>query len=238
MRSFITFICCLLCSVAVRAQDSTMRINTTYLTGNVYVAVSYGEYKGTRYPANGLYVVTGKGIVLINTPWSEDQTTQLIDSLENRYHQKITHCIITHFHADCTAGLDILKAHGVKTYSTQQTLDLCKEKGEKQAQYVFRKDTTFNINGVAVQTYFPGEGHTRDNIVVWLPKSKVLYGGCFVKSTEAKNLGFVGDGNVKEWPASLKRLKAKFPKPAYLVPGHDGWQGGMQQVEYSLQLLK
>ncbi|MGO4294516.1 subclass B1 metallo-beta-lactamase [Chitinophaga sp. RAB17] len=238
MKNLLSFICCLLCSFAVFAQDTSFRIHPTQLTGNVYVDVSYGEYKGAAVPANGLYIVTGKGIVLINTPWSEAQTRQLVDTLEKQYHQKITHCIVTHFHADCTAGLDVLKQIGVKTYSTQQTLDLCKAKGEKEAQYVFRKDTTFNIHGVTLQTYYPGEGHTKDNIVIWLPQSKVLYGGCFVKSLEATNMGFTGDGNLKEYPASLKRLKRKFPRPAYLIPGHDGWKGGMEQVDHSLQLLK
>lgn len=238
MKNLLSLIGGLLCTVAAFAQDTTFRIHTTHLTGNVYTMVSYGEYKGQPVPANGIYVVTGKGIVLINTPWSEDQTRQLVDTLEKRYHQKITHCIVTHFHADCTAGLDVLKSLGVKTYSTRQTLDLCKANGEKQAQYVFRKDTTFKINGVALQTYYPGEGHTKDNIVIWLPQSKVLYGGCFVKSMDATNLGYTGDGNVKAWPASLNNLRNKFPHPAYLIPGHDSWKGGMEQVEHSLQLLK
>jgi metallo-beta-lactamase class B len=52
-------------------------------------------------------------------------------------------------------------------------------------QYTFTHDTTFNIAGVTLQAYYPGAGHTRDNIVVWVPQDKVLFGGCLIKSLEA-----------------------------------------------------
>ncbi|MBO9731536.1 MAG: subclass B1 metallo-beta-lactamase [Chitinophaga sp.] len=237
MKNLLLLFGCLCCTTATFSQEPQPPMQICHLTGNVYASVSHGEYKGSWVPANGLYIVTGKGIILINTPWSEDQTRQLADTLEQRYHQKITHCIVTHFHADCTAGLDFLKAQGVKTYSTQQTQDLCKERNEKAADFVFRKDTVFNINGVKLETFYPGEGHTKDNIVIWLPQTKVLYGGCFVKSMEATNMGFLGDGNLAAYPASLRKLKSKFPHPALLVPGHEGWEGGIEQVNHSLQLL-
>ena len=34
----------------------------------------------------------------------------------------------------------------------------------------------------AFQTYYGGQGHTPDNIVIWFDKEKILYGGCLVKS--------------------------------------------------------
>lgn len=238
MRTVITFICCLLCSFAAAAQDSAFRIKTAPVTGNVYVHVSYGEFGGTVYGANGLYIVTKNGIILIDTPWSEDQTKQLVDTLEKRYHKKITACIVTHYHDDKTAGLDVLKSMGVKTYSTQQTLDLCKANNNKEAQFVFRKDTSFLINGVTLKTYYPGEGHSKDNIVIWLPQTKVLYGGCFVKSVEATTLGNTADGNVAAWPASMKRVIKQFPHPAYVIPGHDDWHGGTAALTHTLQLLQ
>lgn len=238
MKTVIIFICCLLGPFALAAQDSAFRIKTAPLTGNVYVHISYGEFGGKVYAANGLYIVTKNGIILIDTPWSEDQTRQLADTLEKRYHKKITSCIVTHFHDDKTAGLDVLKSLGVKTYSTRYTRELCKENDNKQAQFIFRQDTTFHINGITLQTYYPGEGHSKDNIVIWLPQTKVLYGGCFIKSMDAATLGNTADGNVAAWPASAERLMKQFPYPAYVIPGHDGWQGGMQQVTHTLQLLQ
>ncbi len=238
MKKILLSICCLSGIFAAAAQDTAFRIKTAPVTGNVFVHVSYGGFKGKVYAANGLYIVTKNGIILIDTPWSEDQTRQLTDTLEQRYHKKIVACIVTHFHEDKTAGLEVLRKQGVKTYSTQQTLDLCKANDNKLAEFVFRKDTSFRIDGVTLQTYYPGEGHSKDNLVIWLPKNKVLYGGCFIKSMEATNLGNVADGNVKAWPGSVARMMARFPHPAYVIPGHDGWQGGIGAVTHTLELLK
>jgi metallo-beta-lactamase class B len=219
-------------------QDTTLKVTTTHLTGNFYVHTSYGKFGNAVFPANGLYIVTDSGIVLIDTPWSEAQTLQLIDTLAQRHHQKIVLAIATHYHDDRTAGLDLLKKNGAKTYSSRQTADLCNIKGEKQATFTFDKDTTFTVGKLRLQTYYPGEGHTQDNLVIWFPKNKVLYGGCLVKSLEAKTIGFTGDGNVAQWPASLHKVAARFKHPAYIIPGHQHWQGNTEMITHTLELLQ
>jgi metallo-beta-lactamase class B len=52
----------------------------------------------------------------------------------------------------------------------------------------------------------------------------VLYGGCFVKSTETGSLGNLADANTKAWPASVEKTMNAFPGPAYVIPGHSGWR--------------
>lgn len=227
---------CLMMGTTLFAQKDKFKISIQHLTGNCYLFVSYGLAGGAPFPANGLYVVTDDGVVVIDTPWGEDETPQLIDSVFNRHHKKIALCISTHFHADRTGGIDVFKKAGVKTYSSLQTLELCKARGEKQAAYYFTKDTTFTVGGVAVQTYYPGEGHTKDNIVVWLPQQKVLDGGCFIKSTDTNDIGNIADANVKQWPASVKRVMHKFPDAAYVIPGHQGWQD-KNALQHTLDIL-
>ncbi len=235
-HSLILFVSLIMCS-ALFAQTQPFKISVHPLTDNCYVFVSYGLSGGQPFPANGLYIVTKEGIVIVDTPWGEDETQQLIDSVEQRYHKKIVLSISTHFHADRTGGIDVLKKAGTKTYSSLQTLELCKARGEKQAQYYFTKDTTFTVGGVTVQTYYPGEGHTKDNIVVWLPKQKVLVGGCLVKSTETNNIGNVADANVKQWPATMQNVINKFPSAKYVIPGH---QGGLDKnsLQHTIDVVK
>ena len=228
----------LLLSLSVFGQIKSFKITTSHLVDNVYVHVSYGLPDGKNvYPSNGLYIVTNAGIVLIDTPWGEDQTKQLLDLLQKQYHKKILYCISTHFHADRTCGVDVLKKHGIKTYSTALTKQLAKEKGDKQPEFTFQGDTIFREGNLTVQTYYPGAGHTVDNIVVWLPQSKVLFGGCFVKSFDAKDLGNLEDANVKQWPLSIGRAEKCFPEAKYVIPGHEGWQGGTKVLTHTLMLL-
>ncbi|MEN0056743.1 MAG: subclass B1 metallo-beta-lactamase [Mucilaginibacter sp.] len=238
MRLF-SIIVLLFISAYSKAQTQPFRISTKHLTNNVYVHISYGLPDGkSPFPANGLYIVTKAGIILIDTPWDENQTQQLMDTLQQRYRQKIALCIATHFHSDRTAGLDLLKKNGIKTYASKLTNTLAKQGGNKQAEFTFSRDTIFNVGEVSVQTYYPGEGHTKDNIVVWLPQTKVLFGGCLIKSMETNSKGFTDDGNITEWPNSVARVGKRFKNIKYVIPGHQGWQGDTLQLSHTITIAK
>ena len=85
--------------------------------------------------------------------------------------------------------------------------------------------------------FYPGAGHSRDNIVAYLPGSKVLFGGCFIKAADARNLGNVRDGDAGAWPGSLKALRERFPNAEIVIPGH-GEVGGPELIEHTMNLLK
>jgi glyoxylase-like metal-dependent hydrolase (beta-lactamase superfamily II) len=222
-------------SLSANAQTKPLEI--THLTGDFYVYTTYNLYKGSPVPANALYLVTNEGVVMIDCPWDSTQFQPLLDSIQLKHNKKVVMYIATHSHADRTIGLEFYRKHGVKTYSTVQTDEICKKKHEKRAEFLMIKDTTFKIGQYSFQTFYPGPGHTVDNIVVWFPKDKVLYGGCFIKSTDASDLGNVTEADISKWPASIKKLQAKFPDPVYVIPGHDDWKN-KASLEHTLDLLK
>jgi len=213
------------------------KLEITHLTGDFYVYTTYRMLGGKPYPANSLYAVTSKGVVLIDTPWDSTEFQPLLDSIEARHHQKAVLCISTHFHADRTAGLAYFKQKGIKTYSSVYTRQLCAANNEKQAEYTFSKDTSFTVGNHTFQTFYPGEGHTKDNIVIWFNKEKILYGGCFIKSSEVDDLGNLADANVTAWPVSVQRVMERFKKPAYIIPGHMSYTG-TASLAHTLQLLE
>jgi metallo-beta-lactamase class B len=238
MKRFI-YLFLLIYSVAAFGQNKVLKIRTTHLTGNIYVCTSYGILDdGSVFPANDMYIITRTGVILIDTPWGEAETSQLIDTLWSRYHKKILLCISTHFHADRTGGVDVLKKKGIKTYSSVLTKQLAKQRGEKQPEFTFTGDTTFNVDNVILQAYYPGEGHTKDNIVIWLPQSNVLFGGCFIKSLDATDIGNLADANLKAWPFSIEKVKAQFKDIKFVIPGHQGWQGDTLMFGHTLELAK
>lgn len=212
-------------------------IRITPLTENFFVHTSYKNLNNYLYPSNGLFVITDSGAILIDTPWDEDQTLQLIDEIKKDFQKNIILCIVTHSHDDRTSGLDILKKLRVKTYSSFITRNISIQKSEKIAEYFFINDTTFKIGTVSFQTYFPGEGHTKDNVVIWFPDNKVLFGGCLIKSLESKDLGNVKEANVSQWPISINNIINKFPAIKYVVPGHLKW-GNKKLLSHTLELLK
>ncbi len=85
-----------------------------------------------------------------------------------------------------------------------------------------------------LELFFPGPCHTRDNILVWLPHQRVLFGGCFVKSVTADSLGNVEDAALRDWPASLGRVRAAYPSPSMVIPGHGTIHGESLAATQSL----
>ncbi|GAB3898303.1 subclass B1 metallo-beta-lactamase [Spirosoma agri] len=205
----------------VYAQSPTLAVKS--VAPSVYVHTSYNTYNGQLFPSNGLIVNTKEGVVLIDTPWDTAQTRQLINWVRVNLKRSVVLTLVTHSHEDRLAGTELLRNHGARVISTPLTAKLAKEQGAPIPDAILPNDTTFSIGGTPIETYFPGAGHAPDNIVVWLPEQKLLFGGCFVKSVEASSLGNIADANLTAWPASIRRVQKRYPKASLIIPGHQSW---------------
>lgn len=227
----------LLAGRALAQRDSATLVEITPLKGHSYLYVTYGKPDDkTWYPANSLFVRTPAGIVLLDTPWDDEQADTLVNQLEARFHEKVVACISTHWHADRVGGVKALGARGIPTYASAQTVALCVANGKTAPAHAFTKDTTFRFGGTRIQTFYPGPGHTTDNIVIWVPGDQVLFAGCFLKSGLATGIGYTGDADLQAWPASIRKTEAKFPKARIIVPGHESLEGNA--YERTLELIE
>ncbi len=206
------------------------------LTDSSYVFITFQDVNGTPYPSNGMYFLTGEGVVMLDTPWDTNQVKPLLDSIQAKHNQKVKLCISTHSHDDRTIGLEILRKYGVRTYTSFMTDSLCKVNGDKRAEFHFLKDTTFNFGGLGFETYYPGVGHSKDNLVIWVPDLKMLYGGCLIKSDVAYNMGNVEGADIDSWIVTMNKLITKYPKAKYVVPGHFKY-GNFTTLQHTLDLL-
>jgi len=237
MRELIILSFFMLSLSGASGQTSIRKLNISHLTGDFYVYTTYGSDNGNPFPANSMYLVTSKGVVLFDTPWDSTQFQPLLDSIKIKHNQDVVLCISTHFHEDRTAGLEFYRRKGIKTYTTVQTDNLSKERNNKRAEFLIYKDTLFAIGQHRFQTYYGGQGHSPDNIVIWFDKEKILYGGCLVKSTEAANLGNLSDANVKAWTATITKIQHKFRNPTYIIPGHLDWHS-KESLAHTLDLIQ
>jgi metallo-beta-lactamase class B len=219
------------------AQDASVNLKISHLTGDFYIYTTYNFYKGTRIPANGMYLLTNKGAVLFDSPWDTTQFQPLLDSIKTKHKKDVVMCIATHFHEDRTGGLEYYKQHRVKTYTTIQTDELSKKRGMKRAQYLVKKDTVFRIGEHSFHTYFPGHGHTPDNIVIWFDRQKILYGGCLVKSTADRDLGNLADASIDEYATTVKNVMERCRNPKFIIPGHNDWTDATS-LEHTLKMAQ
>lgn len=219
------------------AQTPLGRLEIHPLSPELHVYTTYMDLDGTPFPANGLYLVTREGVALLDTPWDTTMCFPLLDSIERRHGQPVRWSISTHFHEDRTGSVNLLRERGVATFGTTQTLGLCVERGKPQPQYTFLRDTTFDFGGTRVEAFWPGAAHSPDNIVLWLPRYRVLVGGCMVKSREAAGLGNLGDADVAHWAAAIQAVQARYPKARIVIPGHQAW-GGKAALAHTLRLIR
>ena len=100
----------------------------------------------------------------------------------------------------------------------------------------FDTQMEIKIEDEFVYSTFYGEGHTRDNVVGYIPSEKALFGGCLIKSVNASK-GFIGDANVSEWSNSVGRIKRELPDLKIVIPGH-GEYGGVELLDYTIELFR
>lgn len=216
--------------------DDSNYIELSKINEDIWIHTSYQQYEGYRTPSNGLIVITSEGTVLIDTPWSNDQTKELIKLLKEEYKEEIELAIITHAHTDRIGGIDTLLEHKIDVRSTKLTEEEADKNGFQKPSPVLDNNPLIEVGDTSIEVYYPGEGHTIDNITVWLPEYKVLFGGCLIKSLSSRDLGSIADANVSQWPESVQNVKDKYPDTKVVIPGH-GKSGGVELIDHTLNLL-
>jgi len=236
MEKLTTILLALFISFSLFGQSENDKLKISHLTGDFFIYTTYNSYKGSLVSANGMYLVTPKGVVMFDTPWDTTQFQPLLDSILIKHKQKVVLCLATHSHEDRTGGLEFLKKNGVRTFTSKMTDEQCKVNHYKRAEFTFVKDTVFTVGNISFQTFYGGPGHTIDNIVIWFPETKILYGGCLIKSSEATDLGYTGEADLEKWPTTIQTIQKKFGQPQFIIPGHQEWTN-RKALEHTLELL-
>jgi metallo-beta-lactamase class B len=193
------------------------------------------EGEGVYFPANGLILESDHGSLRVDTGYSPEHAEVLLKWAKQSLRRPITQAVATHFHRDRTGGIPTLQEAGIPTLAHPLTRELARSHGTAVPTTAadFVEDTA--RLSAECELSFPGCGHTRDNIVVWLPHHQVLFGGCFLKSVTSPDLGNLADAVVADWAGSAQRVRVRYPTNKITVPGHGTIIG--DPVGHTLALL-
>jgi metallo-beta-lactamase class B len=186
-------------------------------------------------PSNGLIAITDRGLVLIDTAWTEAQTEVVLrygDSVL-RHHPWIG-AVVTHHHDDRAGGVGALIRRGVPVAALDLTVAKLEKRGVRGVTPLFAAAAGAFEDARGFEAFYPGPGHAPDNIVVKL--GAIVFGGCLVKSTDASSLGFTGDANLAAWPAAVRRVSERYGKTT-IVPGHGPVDPTGSAYAHTLDLL-
>lgn len=258
------FATCFLLAVQASARFETKLNDELFLSKiqqNVFVVTHYFPWE-----SNSMVIQASENeVVLIDTPYDSTATALLLNWIQTELKpQKIT-AINTGYHIDNLGGNACLRAHGIDIYGSDLTCELIEQRGAatqnqivswlKPHQENYKKvyetmkfvapnkvyniseGLSLNIGKLNLEVFFPGESHAPDNVTVYIKELNILFGGCMVKSTESKNLGFTGDANMQEWPQSIRKIDEKYPGVRIIIPHHGQW-GDRTLLDHTLLLFE
>lgn len=209
--------------------------------------------------SNVLVAKMTDGTVLIaSSPFETQGAENLIQWIKKEFAPKKIVAINTHHHFDGTGGNAAFKKNGVEIWASQLTRNLylknvdtarwsvAKDFGGELGKRMERNtispaDNIFkardglllNYGGENIEVIYPGPGHTMDNMVVYIPSRKVLFGGCMVRPQD--KIGPLKEADLDQWENSIEALIAL--RPEIVIPGH-GPVGSTEQLHNTINLVQ
>ena len=226
-------------TVAQEASAGVPAMQAKQVAANIYYVEGLSELGSSanqNFISNAGFVVTPDGVVVIDALGSPELARRLIVQIRKVTPKPINTVIVTHYHADHVYGLQVFKdagAHIVAQESSGEYLnsDTARLRLEASRQELFpwvdentrllppdepiKGAKKLVVGGVDFELIPVGPSHTPDDLVVWLPQSRVLFAGDLVFRNR---IPFVGQADSRQWIESLNTL-LKFPAKV-MVPGH------------------
>ncbi len=221
------------------AANTNFDFSVTPIAKNVYSIVSPSlglptpENKG--WNSNSHFVVTEKGVLLFDTGSSESIGNAIKMAIKSVTDKPVRWVINSHSHADHWLGnaaftdtdteiiaskkaLETMREHGpgaIKFYSsvTKGTI------GSTQLVYptlLLTQEHKRNLGGLEVEFIFSNDGHSPGDVLMWLPKQRIIFGGDVLSSDWMPMI--TGHGNVLSLIDTLHTIEKL--NPTIVLTGH------------------
>jgi len=206
------------------------------LAEGVY-AVMGDTGRGSEGRPNAGFIVTREGVVVIEALASPRQGEALLRTIRGVTRQPVRWLVLTHHHPDHTFGAIVFRRAGAKVIAHPDRQMLASEGGEDAlvadwvrvmgldamrgfefADTPDRPVTTSDsllLGGRTIVISHPGAGHSAGDLIVWLPKERVLFAGDLLIED---GVTMVVDGSARDLERGLAKIDSLQPRVA--VPGH------------------
>ncbi|MFN3556853.1 MAG: MBL fold metallo-hydrolase [Bacteroidales bacterium] len=209
------------------------------------------------FVANSVAVVMFHGTdgVLVVDAAYEQSADRLLEEIRKIDSRPITYLINTHLHGDHTGGNVLLgkEAQIIAHPSVKDALSQEQRRGdniippmpEHAIPQIFVDDNMdLEFNGEVIQiTHLPG-GHTRGDLIVYLPYAGVLVMGDLLFAGYFPFVDVSNGGNPIVFLENVARVLAHFPAETIVVGGHgpvfsmDDLRNWHQQLNNTLEVMK
>jgi glyoxylase-like metal-dependent hydrolase (beta-lactamase superfamily II) len=193
--------------------------------------------RGVEGRPNAGFVVTDEGVVVIDALASPRQGEQLLRTVRGVTSRPIRWLVLTHHHPDHHFGATVLRQAGARVIAHPDKRSLAAEGGEdaliadwvrvvgldamRGFEFANTPDRpvasadTLRLGGRIIVITHPGAGHSASDLLVWLPKERVLFAGDVLVED---GVSMVVDGSAGELLRVLDRVDSL--GAVAVVPGH------------------
>lgn len=225
------------CAIA-RADSPAARVHLQPIAENVWLHASYQDVPPWGpILSQGLAIRTAAGVLLVDTAWNDADTERLLALARDAAGAPVSAVVVTHAHADKMGGLGATRAAGIRSYAHPWSNADAPGRGLGLASEILFAEGGDSQTVAGVEVFYPGAGHSRDNLVVYYAPARVLFGGCLVRPGRANDLGNTADADVGHWADAVRAVRARFPDAGIVVPSH-GQVGGPELLEHTIELAE
>ena len=202
-------------------------------------------------------------LVLVDMPSTPEASEALIDWANEHFGEQELVVINTGFHMDSLGGNSTFIAQDIPVYGSDLTVELLEERGEDTRQQTLgflegwsayyaihveipyivptelftleeaEEGITLPFDEEELLILFPGAAHSPDNLVVYFPERRLLFGGHLVLG--AGQLGNVADAALGEWIESVIQLE-QFDADI-IIPAH-GDDFDVSVIDETIRLIE
>ena len=195
-----------------------------------------GSSKNQNFISNAGFVITPKGVVVVDALGSPILAKKLIAEIKKITPQKVVAVIVTHYHADHVYGLQEFRNIGAKIYAQGEGRSYITSEIAKQRLIASRIDFapwingstkligadiwidqsyTLTVGGTVFKIGRVGPAHAPEDLIIYIPSEKVLFAGDLVFRGR---IPFVGNADSKGWLQALDEIGSL--NPNVVIPGH------------------
>jgi glyoxylase-like metal-dependent hydrolase (beta-lactamase superfamily II) len=198
--------------------------------------------RGSEGRPNAGFIVTDAGVVVVDALASPREGEALLRTIRGVTRRPVRWLVLTHHHPDHTFGAVVFRRAGARVIAHPDARTLASEGGpdalvadwvrvvglEAMRGFQFADSAdrpvsasdTLHLGGRTIVITHPGAGHTAGDLMVWLPKERVLFAGDLLVEDAVT---MVVDGSA----AALRRCLDVIDslRPGVVVPGHGAIPG-------------
>lgn len=229
--------------VGLATEAASVKMAVQSLGGGVYFVQgesAMGSAANQNFISNAAFVVADDGVLVVDALGSPPLAQRLLQEIRRITALPIRFAVVTHYHADHIYGLQVLRAAGARVVAHVAAReyigsDVARQRLAASREELFpwvdehtevvepdlwlgadgQEEMTLKIGRSEFLLRHVGPSHTREDLVVYMPQTGLLFAGDLVFRDR---IPFVGQADSGRWIAALDRLIEL--RPRTVLPGH------------------